>query len=341
MRLRLATLHVLYFPLGKASHKNIADTKTSINRFLAGLVFCSRFLIEQVPKMALTTSASRLPLHVKARGERYPNSDVKRFPVPDDKVQWSVPWPEYKPVEFTNPKVLAGPVWADPEIRGPNSVKLKFNRVDGKINRRSHMKPDYETPEGVPRNPCGRTGITGRGELGKWGPNHAADPLVTRWKRDESGTEVVDPVTKKKILQFIAICRKDSGAWAIPGGMVDAGETVSVTLRREFGEEAMNSLDAPRKERKKIEKAVGELFKHGIEVYRGYVDDPRNTDNSWMETIAVNFHDGTGNSVGKFALHAGDDAGAVQWTDIGSNLKLFASHESFIEKVAIRLDAHW
>jgi hypothetical protein len=27
------------------------------------------------------------------------------------------------------------------------------------------------------------------------------------------------------------------------------------------------------------------LFKHGDEVYRGYVDDPRNTDNAWMETV--------------------------------------------------------
>jgi len=32
----------------------------------------------------------------------------------------------------------------------------------------------------VPQNPCGRTGITGRGQLGKWGVNHAADPIVTR-----------------------------------------------------------------------------------------------------------------------------------------------------------------
>ena len=30
------------------------------------------------------------------------------------------------------------------------------------------------------RNPAGRTGLTGRGLLGKWGPNHAADPIVTR-----------------------------------------------------------------------------------------------------------------------------------------------------------------
>ena len=30
------------------------------------------------------------------------------------------------------------------------------------------------------RNPVGRTGLKGRGTLGKWGPNHAADPIVTR-----------------------------------------------------------------------------------------------------------------------------------------------------------------
>ena len=28
----------------------------------------------------------------------------------------------------------------------------------------------------------GRTGMTGRGLLGHFGPNHAADPIVTRWK---------------------------------------------------------------------------------------------------------------------------------------------------------------
>ena len=31
-----------------------------------------------------------------------------------------------------------------------------------------------------PRNPIAPTGITGRGLLGKWGANHAADPLVTK-----------------------------------------------------------------------------------------------------------------------------------------------------------------
>ena len=35
---------------------------------------------------------------------------------------------------------------------------------------------------------------------------------------------------------------------------------------------------------------------------QGYVDDPRNTDNAWMETVAVNFHDESGDKVGKFDL---------------------------------------
>ena len=35
------------------------------------------------------------------------------------------------------------------------------------------------------------------------------------------------------------------------------------------------------------------------------MDDPRNTDNSWMETQVYNFHDDDGRSVGAFRLSAG------------------------------------
>lgn len=40
----------------------------------------------------------------------------------------------------------------------------------------------YQIIDGKPINIVGRTGISGRGQLGKWGPNHAADPVVTRSK---------------------------------------------------------------------------------------------------------------------------------------------------------------
>ncbi len=49
-------------------------------------------------------------------------------------------------------------------------------------------------------------------------------------------------------------------------GMIDPGDTVSRTLRKEFGEEAMNSLEATEEEKKEIEAHVNDLFKAGDEV---------------------------------------------------------------------------
>lgn len=86
---------------------------------------------------------------------------------------------------------------------------------------------------------------------------------------------------------------------------------------------------------------VKKFFKTGEEIYKGYVDDPRNTDNAWMETVAMNFHDNTGENVGKFQLKAGDDAKDIDWIDINNNLKLYASHVNFIEIVAKKRKAHW
>ena len=55
-------------------------------------------------------------VNVKCRNAKY-QGKVDRFPVPDDKVSWTVKWPEYKPVDYTAESVLKGPVWADPDIR--------------------------------------------------------------------------------------------------------------------------------------------------------------------------------------------------------------------------------
>ncbi|KAG7249653.1 hypothetical protein CRUP_008925 [Coryphaenoides rupestris] len=117
---------------------------------------------------------------------------------------------------------------------------------------------------------------------------------------------------------------------------------VSLTLQREFSEEALNSLTLPAAERAKTHEHITELFKSaGYQVYKGYVDDPRNTDNAWMETVAVNFHDETGNSVSKLPLQAGDDAGEVTWVDIDSSFPLYASHSHILEMVAKERHAHW
>jgi ADP-ribose pyrophosphatase len=67
--------------------------------------------------------------------------------------------------------------------------------------------------------------LSGRGLLGRWGPNHAADPIVTRYHK---GT-----------LQVVLVLRNDgSGELAFPGGMVDPGATHTQTLKAEFTQEA-------------------------------------------------------------------------------------------------------
>lgn len=204
--------------------------------------------------------------HIACRNSIYAKT-IQRFRVPDDKVFWSEKYDDYHPILFESP-ILEGKPWADPPIEREN-FKPKFNELDRKVNRVSHIGK-YEVVSGRPLNPFGRTGISGRGILGRWGPNHAADPIVSTWKR-MNGEIVKHSTTQKPILQVLCIQRGDTGEMALPGGMVDEGEQVSTTLKREFIEEALNG--------KIDESQLNEFFKDGTEIYRGYVDDPRNTDN--------------------------------------------------------------
>lgn len=79
----------------------------------------------------------------------------------------------------------------------------------------------------------------------------------------------------------------------------------------------------------------------GEEIYSGFVDDPRNTDNAWMETTAYNYHDESGKELLAIAFEAGDDAGEVKWIDVNNNIKLHANHKDIIKLVADRHKAHW
>ena len=123
--------------------------------------------------------------------------------------------------------------------------------------------------------------------------------------------------------------------------MVDPGENVSKTLKREFCEESLNLLEMSEEKKKELNERLKDFFNKGDVVFKGYVDDPRNTDNAWIETVAVNFHDEQGNVVGNIALNASDDAQNVRWIDIDRNIKLYANHQKFIEITAQRRNAHW
>jgi len=45
-----------------------------------------------------------------------PQFQIKRFPIADNKLDWSIDYADYKPPYFTSPKVSSAE-WADPDIK--------------------------------------------------------------------------------------------------------------------------------------------------------------------------------------------------------------------------------
>lgn len=135
---------------------------------------------------------------------------------------------------------------------------------------------------------------------------------------------------------MIAIQRGDNGIWAMPGGMVDKNETTLEAAKREFFEEAMH--EAPEEDVFNITKLFDMTAKT---MYCDYIDDFRNTDNAWVESMAFSFHDDTGKSVKHLHFKAGDDAKNLTWIDVESDMNLDENHRNIVKTVAKELNAHW
>ena len=265
-------------------------------------------------------------VHDRARGSHpaYPS----RLWVPNDKVSWNVSY-AYNPAEFTHTAVAAAAgKWADVDYDTmTDQMRQALSQRVSDSGRKSATLASIGAVDGIgkPRNPVGRTGLRGRGLLGCYGPNYAADPIVTRRKPE-------DP----SILQMVTITRRDTGELAIPGGMVEKGLTVSATLRNEFKEEALRQKEGNPEMTENIQLELNNVFDTGgTLVYSGYVDDPRNTDEAWIESEVRHFH--LSDSLGaKLPLNAGDDAAHVAWVDLTPTMNLYASHKSWIDIVRHR-----
>lgn len=148
----------------------------------------------------------------------------------------------------------------DLTVRTGKHVQISFNDIDSGVDRRSHQGV-YDVVDGIPRNPSGRTGIAGRGMLGRWGPNHTANAIITRWKRTSKG-KLVERFGKH-VLEVVTIQRQDSLEWVLPGGVVDVNDTISRNLRKNFCEELLSSPNATGEEQEIMSKRLEHLFSCG------------------------------------------------------------------------------
>jgi hypothetical protein len=186
------------------------------------------------------------PQRIKSDDDNYeekcPFFDKKRMPRPDYEDPEDIKEEELKDNRF---------IWTwyndTPEL-----VSLRDAEIDFK--------------NGKPITPI-RTGIKGRGILPKFGPQHAADPVVTCYINNK--------------LNFLAVVRSDVNQYAIPGGFIDPGEKYPATLKREFREESCQGTN---------QAILDKVFENGDIIYAGSTfEDPRTTDNAWIETIVVHY----------------------------------------------------
>ncbi|MCA9395670.1 MAG: methyltransferase domain-containing protein, partial [Candidatus Omnitrophica bacterium] len=171
--------------------------------------------------------------------------------VPENKRLIETDYPGYTPVYYTDPKVLTVPE-AHPE--DPDLIPKNLWKLSGSI--------DYTGP--YPQNPVERTGIIGRGRWWYWGPNWMTEIIITR----------INP--KTKVMEMLAVKRRDTGQWAAIVGTHDAS--------RNFKEDMSEAVYSKLGVRIKTSRVQ--------EIYKGYVHDPRNTDNAWAEGYVGHLHVG-------------------------------------------------
>ncbi|MDX3232519.1 NUDIX domain-containing protein [Streptomyces sp. ME19-01-6] len=212
----------------------------------------------------------------------YAPVDHPGLTVPEDRRCWSVSWPGYAPVEITPPELRPAALTR----HVPNWVVDRAATADLVLDweqRQADALISFDLDaRGWPLHPHGRTGRTGR-NLGKWGENQAADPIVVAGTSEQRWV--------------LLITRDDIEEEAIPGGMADPGETAPATLRRELREET----------------GVDLADQQPVILGRQVVDDWRNTDHAWVaSTSALYLLPAT------VAAIADDDALDATWYPFGS-----------------------
>ncbi|XP_075036348.1 transient receptor potential cation channel subfamily M member 2 isoform X2 [Mixophyes fleayi] len=256
--------------------------------------------------------------HVNSRNIHYPDSNVVRFPVPDEKVPWEVEFNIYNPP--INTVVRKDKHFHDPYTNCIETLlKINYNTLDGIINRKSYCGT-YVVQDGLPLNPLGRTGLRGRGSLCWFGPNHAIHPIITQWMRNKD-TSIIKKKSKK-MLEVLVMKHNSSEHWALPGGSLEPGETLPSKLNRIFKYKFLETFQ--------------HLMSKGREVYKGYVDDPRNTDNAWIETTAISVHFERQDDPLLLELNQNvqshDEEYTVQWQAVDQRIPLYANHKDILQK---------
>uniref|UniRef100_A0A5S6QST3 Uncharacterized protein n=1 Tax=Trichuris muris TaxID=70415 RepID=A0A5S6QST3_TRIMR len=186
--------------------------------------------------------------------------------VPWDLKPWNVTHPAYSPILWNATCIT---IDCDPDIS--TGFKPKFNEQDGSINRRRarcrKKTHTYEVKDGLPLNPSGRTGLTGRGYLPRYGPNHLAI-LMFVWQ-------------EKGELSILSRSRNVSYQDAFIMSYVDDPKAQPFPLR--FRRILKKSLMEKYKSSAKVDRIIRSERKKFVRILAGSIPSQLETDNAWVE----------------------------------------------------------
>lgn len=194
---------------------------------------------------------------------------------------------------------------------------------------------------GYPKNPIGRTGIRGRGALMRYGPNKEIMAIATRWRKSNNNRPIY--VEGRKLLEFINAKDKLTGSSLIPGDIILGDESKYSVVCRTFMEIVFEDKEVEKgfnftqddmtkffctfasKTLIKYSGATNDAvfqdygFKPTM-IYRGYIDDPRNTDNAWVEAEIWNFHYDEHDYFNEKIKHP-----ESKWREVSSNVRIVSN----------------
>lgn len=103
-------------------------------------------------------------VHRNCVNSRYPFSRFQRFTLEAPDIPWTKQLSNYTPPDYTSDGIHGKP-WADDQ--DVQNLNASWNAEDGLLSRRSYNGNYFFDSEGRPLNIIGRTGIRGRGVLGR------------------------------------------------------------------------------------------------------------------------------------------------------------------------------
>lgn len=275
------------------------------------------------------------------------------FPIDDDKKEHEEV--EEKKVEKELPTSLVG-VWR-PKMGGTQTVlnndMLRDDADPPHFAAINNEKPEFwahlwlNEKTKIKLRDIGGQEFTGILSLDKdtkdvkitWSDDDVWTLIEEEWDIETENSEKKDGevLTRngKPILEVVIVQRQDEKGWSIPNTSIKSFSDVSATAKSLYGEEDFIDFKEMSDEQKENTRANLESFFDKMHcVHKGYMDDPRNTDNSWIETLAYNFHDASGETVSVLKLNPEYAPSEPHWRRLYGERVWYPSQKILLEKLA-------